>query len=133
MTKQLTGEQLAELAQYDRYFHQAVDARYCSYPGAAAIDNILRIWNALTGQHRKVCRSCPENMFRLIADMGAVYFAQKAAHDTALKAEAERQAAEDRAAFNAYEKAVSLPATATKPASKGRIPKAKKSPVKAKK
>lgn len=133
MTKQLSGEQLAALAKYDRYFHQAVEARYCSYPGAAAIDEMLRIWNDLTGQSRRVCRSCPDNMFRLVADLGTVYFAQKPAHDAALKAEAERQAAEDRAAFNAYEKAVSLPATATKPASKGRAPKAKKNPVKAKK
>lgn len=111
MTKQLTGEQLAELAQYDRYFHQAVDARYCSYPGAAAIDSILRIWNDLTGQHRKVCRSCPENMFRLIADMGAVYFAQK------------EQA----------EKPVSLPVTAAKVQRASKPTPAKRKAVKAKK
>lgn len=87
MTKQLSGEQLAALAKYDRYFHQAVEARYCSYPGAAAIDEMLRIWNALTGQSRRVCRSCPDNMFRLVADLGTVYFAQKAAQEAAKAAE----------------------------------------------
>ena len=133
MTKQLTSEQLAALEQYERYFHQAVDARYCSYPGLAAIDHMLRVWNDLTGQSRKVSGGCPDCIFHLVSDLGTVYFAQKAAHDAVLKAEAERQAAEDRAAFNAREKAVSLPATATKPASKGRTPKVKNSPAKAKK
>lgn len=127
MTKQLTSEQLAALGQYERYFHQAVDARYCSYPGLAAIDHMLRVWNDLTGQSRKVSGGCPDCIFHLVSDLGTVYFAQKAAQDAALKAEAERQAAEDR------EKAVSLPATATKPASKGITPKVKKSPAKAKK
>lgn len=133
MTKQLTSEQLAALAQYERYFHQAVDARYCSYPGLAAIDHMLRVWNDLTGQSRKVSGGCPDCIFHLVSDLGTVYFAQKAAHDAVLKAEAERQAAEDRAAFNAREKAVSLPATATKTTSKGITLKAKKSPAKAKK
>jgi len=90
------------------------------------------VWNDLTGQSRKVSGGCPDCIFHLVSDLGTVYFAQKI-HDAILKAEAERQAAEDRAAFNAYEKAVSLPATATKTTCKGITPKAKKSPAKAKK
>lgn len=115
MTKQLSGEQLDALAKYDRYFHQAVEARYCSYPGAAAIDEMLRIWNDLTGQSRRVCRSCPDNMFRLVADLGTVYFAQK-----------------ERAEKEAAEKPVSLPATAMKAQRASKPMPARRKAVKAK-
>lgn len=87
MTKQLTSEQLAALGQYERYFHQAVDARYCSYPGLAAIDHMLRVWNDLTGQSRKVSGGCPDCIFHLVSDLGTVYFAQKAAQEAAKAAE----------------------------------------------
>lgn len=111
MTKQLTGEQLGELAQFERFFHQAVEARYCSYPGAAAVDKILSIWNDMTGQARRVCAGCPEAIFHLITDMGTVYFAQK----------------------DAAEKAVCLPATAVKAQKASKPTPAKRKAVKAKK
>ena len=79
MTKQLTKEQLAVLVQYERLFHQAVDACYCSYPGQEALDKMLAIWNELTGEDRKLRAGCSTCIFHLVKDLGVLYFAQKPA------------------------------------------------------
>lgn len=77
MTKQLTKEQLAVLVQYERLFRQAIDARYCSYPGTEGVNKMLEIWNDVTGEGRRMRPGCSTCIFHLVQDLGTLYFAQK--------------------------------------------------------
>lgn len=78
MTKQLNKEQLHTLEKYERYFAQAVGARYCSYPGQAGVTEMLGIWNEVTGEGRKIRQGCSTCIFHLVVDLGTLYLAQKA-------------------------------------------------------
>ena len=79
MTKQLTQEQLSALEKYERFFDQAIGARYCSYPGQGGINEMLGIWNELTGENRIIRGGCSTCIFHLVMDLGVLYFAQKKA------------------------------------------------------
>lgn len=102
MTKQLNKEQLHTLEKYERYFAQAVGARYCSYPGQAGVAEMLGIWNEVTGEGRKIRQGCSTCIFHLVVDLGTIYLAQKAEAD---KAAAAKKAEEDRKKKEAEEKA----------------------------
>ena len=107
----LTKEQLAALAPYERFFKQAIEARYCSFPGEVGIDLMKETWKAVTGQERHVQRGCSRCLFNLVEDIAAIYFADKA------EAEAAEKAAEEK-----------KPAETSKPSpAKKNAPKAKKS------
>lgn len=75
MRKKLTAAQVAALAPYERYFKQAVEAAWCSYPGQAAIDNMKAIWEDLTGHAYPYKAGCPNCLLNLVRDMGTLYFA----------------------------------------------------------
>lgn len=79
MTKQLTQEQLSALEKYERFFDQAIGARYCSYPGQGGVDEMLSIWNELTGEGRHIRGGCSTCIFHLVMDLGTIYYAQKKA------------------------------------------------------
>lgn len=78
MTKQLNKEQLAVLEKYERFFNQAVGARYCSYPGQAGVTEMLSIWNEVTKENRTIRQGCSTCIFHLVVDLGTLYLAQKA-------------------------------------------------------
>ena len=79
MTKQLTKEQLSALEKFERFFNQAIGARYCSYPGSAGVEEMLSIWNEVTGEERRIRGGCSVCIFHLVSDLGTLYFAQKEA------------------------------------------------------
>ena len=90
MTKQLNKEQLAVLEKYERFFNQAVGARYCSYPGQAGVTEMLSIWNEVTKENRTIRQGCSTCIFHLVVDLGTLYLAQKAE----MQKEAEKAAEE---------------------------------------
>ena len=116
MTKKLNADQVRALAGYERNFHQATEAAWCSYPGQAGINLMLDIWAALTGSPYPYKPGCPNCLMNLVRDMGTLYFAQK---DSVLAEEAAAKAEET--AENATE--------ADKP---GKTTKGKKNAVKRK-
>ena len=110
----LTAAQVHELAPFERFFAQATTAAWCSYPGQPAIDIMLDIWKALTGQEHPYQQGCPNCLLNLVRDMGTVYFAQK---DAVLAAE----------------KAAEIPAKETNAPEPGNQPGQKKNARKGKK
>lgn len=112
MTKQLNKEQFHTLEKYERFFNQAVGARYCSYPGVAGVSEMLGIWNEVTGEGRKIRQGCSTCIFHLVVDLGTLYLAQKAemqkeaekaAEAKRLKEEAEAKKKAEEAAAKAAE------------------------------
>lgn len=120
MTKQLNKEQFHTLEKYERFFNQAVGARYCSYPGVAGVSEMLGIWNEVTGEGRKIRQGCSTCIFHLVVDLGTLYLAQKAEEEKekAKKAEelAAKKKAEEEAKAAAEEAAAKAAAEAEKPA-----------------
>lgn len=90
MKKQVlfTDNQMEELAKYERFFRQAQDARFCSWPGRDGLDQMLAIWNAATGEGRRIMPGCGECLFHLVYDVSTLYYAQKTAQEAAKAAEA---------------------------------------------
>lgn len=78
MSKKLTPEQLETLAPMERYFKQAVEASWCSYPGQENIKTMLRTWEDLTGTQYPYKPGCSHCLMNLVRDMGTLYFAAKA-------------------------------------------------------
>lgn len=89
--KKLTAAQVHLLEPLERNFKQATEAAWCSYPGQAAIANMLQVWTDLTGQPYAYKPGCPNCLVNLVRDLGTIYFAQK---DEALAAERPVKAAE---------------------------------------
>ena len=75
--KQLTAEQIKALQPYERYFKQATEAAWCSYPGQAAIDKMRDIWLDLTGTKYPYQPGCSNCLLNLVRDLGHIYLAQK--------------------------------------------------------
>lgn len=96
MTKQLTPEQFAALSKYERFFKQAVEARYCSWPGEEGVNEMLRIWNEVTGEGRKRVHGCSTCTFLLVLDVANLYNAQKAAAEAAKASEQSNTPAEPK-------------------------------------
>lgn len=90
----LTKEQLAALAPYERFFKQATEARYCSFPGDAGINLMKEAWKAVTGKERPVQRGCSRCLFNLVEDIAAIYYAEKAEAEAAEKPAVEAKPAE---------------------------------------
>lgn len=75
MNKQLTAAQVEALAPLERYFKQATEAAWCSYPGQAAIQLLRDTWEDLTGHAYPYKAGCPNCLLNLVRDMGTLYFA----------------------------------------------------------
>lgn len=99
MTKQLNKEQLAVLEKYERFFNQAVGARYCSYPGQAGVTEMLSIWNEVTKENRTIRQGCSTCIFHLVVDLGTLYLAQKAEMQKEAEKKALEKAAKEAAAL----------------------------------
>lgn len=88
MMQHFTPEQMAVLEPMERFFSQAVQASWCSYPGQANINILLEYWQQLTGQPYPYKPGCPNCLLNLVRDAGAVYFATKASSTPAEGAKA---------------------------------------------
>ena len=139
MTKQLNKEQFHTLEKYERFFNQAVGARYCSYPGVTGVSEMLGIWNEVTGEGRKIRQGCSTCIFHLVVDLGTLYLAQKAemqkeaekaAEAKRLKeeAEAKKKAEEEAAAAAALEAEKAAEEAAAKAAAEAEKPTEEKEP-----
>lgn len=100
----LTYDQVGVLSAYERFFVQATKAAWCSYPGQAAINQMLDVWFALTGHRYPYQPGCPHCLVNLVRDIGNLYFSQKdavmaerAAEDSAAKEEQIAEQNEKRA------------------------------------
>lgn len=77
MKDKLTQEHIAALSEYERFFKTALEARWCSYPGQAALDKMRNIWAEVTGVTYPFRSGCSACILNLVRDIGRLYFAQK--------------------------------------------------------
>lgn len=73
------NEQMAVLAHYEDAFRRAVEGRYLSNPGPAALQNIRRIWDDATKVRHHINGSCGRCLKNMLTDVGTLYFADKQA------------------------------------------------------
>ena len=74
----MTDEQFAALAQYEDRFTTAINAKWCRYPGLAALQTMVSVYNSVTGQTLRLNSGCSRCVLHVVQDAGRVYFAEKA-------------------------------------------------------
>ena len=74
----MTDEQFAALAQYEDRFTTAINAKWCRYPGLAALQTMASVYNSVTGQGIRINSGCSRCVLHVVQDTGRVYFAEKA-------------------------------------------------------
>lgn len=74
----MTDEQFQALAQYEDRFRTAIDAKWCRYPGLAALQTMVSVYNSVTGQGIRINSGCSRCVLHVVQDAGRVYFAEKA-------------------------------------------------------
>ena len=84
----MTDEQFAALAQYDDRFRTAIDAKWCRYPGLAALQTMVSVYNSVTGQGIRINSGCSRCVLHVVQDAGRVYFAEKARREAVQATEA---------------------------------------------
>jgi hypothetical protein len=80
----LTAEQIRELSQYESHFKTAIESRYAKYPGANGVKVIHSIYTQVAKNVPPLNASCSSCIFRLLTEVGAIYFKDK---EEMLKAE----------------------------------------------
>ena len=75
-----TKEQMETLSRYEQYFHTAVKANYCRYPGKDILTTIHGILSSATNTKRELNTGCQHCVFVLVRDCGRIYFADKEAY-----------------------------------------------------
>lgn len=73
----LNEEEMTFLATIEPKLKTAVEARWISHLPDAAVDNMLSIWESLTGTKRNFRKGCGTCILHLAIDLGTLYFAQK--------------------------------------------------------
>ena len=79
----MTDEQFQALAQYEDRFRTAIDAKWCRYPGLAALQTMVSVYNSVTGQGIRINSGCSRCVLHVVQDAGRVYFAEKARREAA--------------------------------------------------
>ena len=74
----MTDEQFQALAQYEDRFRTAIDGGWCRYPGLAALQTMVSVYNSVTGQGIRINSGCSRCVLHVVQDAGRVYFAEKA-------------------------------------------------------
>ena len=72
----LTAEQLKMLEPYEEHFKTAIKSRYAKYPGINGVKTIYEIYSSVA-KVPKICFSCSNDVFRLLTEVGAIYFKDK--------------------------------------------------------
>lgn len=72
-----TIEQLKALEPYEKHFTTAVRSRYARYPGVNGVRIIHGIYAAAVKGVRSVNTSCSSCIFRLLTEVGTLYFQDK--------------------------------------------------------
>lgn len=73
----LTAEQIRELSQYESHFKTAIESRYAKYPGANGVKVIHSIYKQVAKNVPPLNASCSSCIFRLLTEVGAIYFKDK--------------------------------------------------------
>jgi len=73
----LTAEQIRELSQYESHFRTAIESRYAKYPGANGVKIIHTIYSSVAKNVPPLNASCSSCIFRLLTEVGAIYFKDK--------------------------------------------------------
>ena len=92
MELKFTDDEFKYLQDWEYRFFQAVKADYVSVPHPQAIREIHRIWCKISGRAETLRESCYHCVFRLMKDMGKVYFDDKAERERRASEEAKKQA-----------------------------------------
>lgn len=72
-----TTEQIKALEPYEKHFATALRSRYARYPGVNGVRIIHGIYAAAVKGVRSVNTSCSSCIFRLLTDVGTLYFKDK--------------------------------------------------------
>jgi hypothetical protein len=73
----LTAEQIKDLQPYESHFKTAIDSRYAKYPGANGVKVIHTIYSSVVKNVPPLNASCSSCIFRLLTEVGAIYFKDK--------------------------------------------------------
>ena len=73
----LTEEQFQALAPYEQNFVTMTRAQYTRHPGAAALNLMYDIYEAVTGVKQRHNLSCSHCIMRIVTDMGRIWLADK--------------------------------------------------------
>ena len=74
----MTDEQFQALAQYEDRFTTAINAKWCRYPGLAALQTMASVLGDVTGRAVRINSGCSRCVLHVVQDAGRVYFAEKA-------------------------------------------------------
>ena len=83
----MTDEQFQALAQYEDRFTTAINAKWCRYPGLAALQTMVSVYNSVTGQTLRLNSGCSRCVLHVVQDTGRLYFAEKARREAVQAAE----------------------------------------------
>ena len=86
----MTDEQFQALAQYEDRFTTAINAKWCRYPGLAALQTMVSVYNSVTGQTLRLNSGCSRCVLHVVQDAGRLYFAEKARRDAVQATETAR-------------------------------------------
>ena len=86
----MTDEQFQALAQYEDRFTTAINAKWCRYPGLAALQTMVSVYNSVTGQTLRLNSGCSRCVLHIVQDTGRLYFAEKARREAVQATETAR-------------------------------------------
>ena len=86
----MTDEQFQALAQYEDRFTTAINAKWCRYPGLAALQTMVSVYNSVTGQTFRLNSGCSRCVLHVVQDTGRLYFAEKARREAVQATETAR-------------------------------------------
>ena len=86
----MTDEQFQALAQYEDRFTTAINAKWCRYPGLAALQTMVSVYNSVTGQTLRLNSGCSRCILHVVQDTGRLYFAEKARREAVQATETAR-------------------------------------------
>ena len=78
-----TKEQFDTLAPYEDNFRTAIEARWARNPGLLALRSIHAVYQAATGDRRRLNAGCSVCLCHLLQAAGKAYFADKAERERA--------------------------------------------------
>lgn len=74
----LTPEQYKTLSQYEDHFRKAINGHYLRYPGVKGVNEIYEVYSVVMSSSKKLCHSCSRDIYRMVLDLGKIYFQDKA-------------------------------------------------------
>ena len=77
VARKLYPDELAALAPLEDGLRSAANAGWMRWPGRAAVETALRVWEAAYGASYKLNTGCGRCVRNLFADLGRLYFSQK--------------------------------------------------------